>query len=73
LNGIANVPKHFTIKEKLTSTPILGYPANTDNWILDTDAIDVAIGAVLSQVDDGRETVISYGNKCCQRQRDTTA
>jgi hypothetical protein len=24
-------------------------------------------------VDDGRETVISYGNKCCQRQRDTTA
>ncbi len=31
--------------------------------ILDTDASNIAIGAVLSQVQDGEEKVIMYGSK----------
>ena len=52
------------LKEKLVSAPILGYPdINGGQFILDTDASNDAIGAVLSQVQDGREIVISYGSR----------
>ena len=55
------------LKEKLSSPPILGKPlfendATVSPFILDTDwsAENEAIGAVLSQIQDGRETVISF-------------
>ena len=55
------------LKERLASPPILGKPlfetdASVSPFILDTDwsAENEAIGAVLSQVQDGHETVISY-------------
>jgi hypothetical protein len=34
-----------------------------DFFILDTDASNVGMGSVLSQVKDGQEKVISYYNK----------
>ena len=40
--------------------PILAYPNATDIFILDTDASGTAMGAVLSQLQDGDEKVISY-------------
>ena len=40
----------FTLlKEKLTTSPILAYPSVDKSFILDTDASDTAMGAVLSQ------------------------
>ena len=51
------------IKEALCTTPILAYPTRTDKFVLDTDASKLAIGAVLSQVQNGVERVIAYGSK----------
>ena len=54
-----------TMKQKLTSSPILAFPdfKSSEPFILDTDWSGDAncIGAVLSQVQDGQERVISYG------------
>jgi hypothetical protein len=36
-------------------------------FILDTDASDYAIGAVLSKVKDGKERVIAYGSRCLDK------
>ena len=54
-----------TLKEKLSSPPILGYPdfEGGGEFIIDVDASDVAAGAVLSQVQDGQEKVLAYGHK----------
>lgn len=52
-----------TLKKQLTSTPILGYPLPEGKFILDTDASNVGIGAVLSQLQDGRERVLGYFSK----------
>ena len=51
------------LKEKLISASILGYPRPGGKFILDTDASQCAIGAVLSQEQDGREVVIAYGSR----------
>ena len=53
------------LKTALTSAPILGYPSaeKEDEFVLDTDASNCHIGAVLSQRQDGVEKVIAYGSK----------
>ena len=51
------------LKKRLTTAPILGYPHPDRTFVLDTDASDFGIGAVLSQVVDGREVVIAYGSR----------
>jgi len=56
-----------TLKEKLTTAPVLGMPENTGQYILDTDASDVGLGAVLSQVQDGEERVIAYASRTLQK------
>lgn len=54
-----------TLKKKLMSAPILAYPSTdvADRFILDTDASERGIGAVLSQQQDGVERVIAYASK----------
>ena len=53
-----------TLRSKLTTTPVLAYPDFNQQFILDTDASNAAIGAVLSQIgDDGQEHVIAYGSR----------
>ena len=51
-----------TLKKALTSQPVLALPNSTDPFILDTDASNSGIGAVLSQVQNGKERVIAYGS-----------
>ncbi|CAC5366083.1 unnamed protein product [Mytilus coruscus] len=56
------------LKNKLMSAPILAFPqVGGNNFILDTDASAYAIGAVLSQVQDGKERVIAYGSRCLDK------
>ncbi|MES9883854.1 MAG: RNase H-like domain-containing protein, partial [Sedimenticola sp.] len=53
-----------TLKQKLTSPPILGFPDMHREFIVSTDASGTAIGYVLGQVaEDGLETLISYGGR----------
>lgn len=55
--------KVFTkLKESFSSPDILAYPLDEGDYILDTDASDMAIGGVLSQIQNGTEKVIAYGH-----------
>ncbi|CAC5398863.1 unnamed protein product [Mytilus coruscus] len=51
------------IKDLLMTAPIVAYPADHGEYILDNDACDTGIGAVLSQVQEGQEKVIAYGSR----------
>ncbi|GFX23532.1 retrovirus-related Pol polyprotein from transposon 17.6 [Trichonephila clavipes] len=55
------------LKEALTSSPILIYPQPDKPFILDTDASNESVGAVLSQEIDGQERVVSYWSKCLSK------
>ncbi|KAK3102361.1 hypothetical protein FSP39_010822 [Pinctada imbricata] len=48
------------LKQRLCTSPILAYPIPGLPFILDTDASHAAVGAVLSQVQEDAERVISY-------------
>jgi len=48
------------LKQTLTSSPILSLPKEKGELVLDTDASNFGIGAVLSQEQDGVEKIISY-------------
>ena len=50
------------LKEAITEAPLVVYPKEGGGFVLDTDASDKAYGAVLSQVQDGKERVVAYGN-----------
>ena len=52
-----------TLKGDLCSPPVLAFPDFSQPFILDTDASGTAIGAVLSQVQDGKERVIAYASR----------
>ena len=54
------------LKTALTSPPLLAMPRDDDQFILDTDASDRSIGAVLSQMQDGKERVIAYASRVLQ-------
>ena len=51
------------LKTLLTTSPILAMPLDVGRFILDTDACDVSIGAVLSQEQNGVERVIAYSSR----------
>ncbi|GFS87289.1 retrovirus-related Pol polyprotein from transposon 297 [Trichonephila clavipes] len=55
------------LKEALTSSPILIYPQPDKPFILDTDASNESVGAVLSQEIDGHERVVAYWSKCLSK------
>jgi len=52
-----------SLKSALTTAPVLGYPRDEGTFVLDTDASLYGVGAVLSQVQDGEERVLSYVSK----------
>lgn len=51
------------LKEALTSAPVLAMPDDESPWLLDTDASNSAIGAVLSQMQNGVERVVAYASR----------
>ena len=50
--------------QRLVSSPTLAFPDYSKPFLLDTDASDSGIGAVLSQIqDDGTECVVAYASR----------
>ena len=57
-----------SIKRKLMNAPILSFPQLDEPFILDTDdASDRGLGAVLSQVQVGKERVIAYAARALSK------
>ncbi|GFU48754.1 retrovirus-related Pol polyprotein from transposon opus [Nephila pilipes] len=52
-----------SLKQVLTSSPVLTYPRTDEDFTLDTDASNEGIGAVLSQKIGNEECVIAYFSK----------
>ena len=52
-----------TLRDRMTTAPILSYPQQDCHFILDTDASGFGMGAVLSQLQDGEERVLAYFSK----------
>ena len=53
-----------TLRSHLCSAPVLAYPDWSRPFLLQTDASDVALGAVLAQVnDDGVEQPVAYASR----------
>ncbi len=52
-----------TLKARLSSAPIVAFPRSPNTFVLDTDASEQGIGAVLFQNQDGVECVIAYGSR----------
>ena len=55
------------LKAKLVGPDITAFPCDAGTFILDTDACDVGIGAVLSQVQDSVERVIAHASRSLNR------
>ena len=55
------------LKAQLVTSPVLAMPRDKGQFILDTDASNWAVGAVLSQVQDGIERVIAYSSRVLSR------
>ena len=53
----------FQPKSKLITAPILAHPDFSISFILDVDACDQSIGAVISQKIDGEEHAIAYASR----------
>ena len=51
------------LKQLLEQAPVLAHPRKEGSFILDTDASNEGIGAVLSQVQDDEEKVIAFASK----------
>ena len=52
-----------SLKKHLSSTPSLAFPDVKESFILYTDASLTAMGAVLAQIQDGKERDICYASK----------
>ena len=51
------------IKRVLTTAPVLGFADYQQPFIVETDASDLGLGAVLNQVQDGRTRIIAYASR----------
>jgi len=51
------------LKSKLSNTPVLAFPDFKVQFILTTDASTVGLGAVLSQVQESTERLISFASR----------
>jgi len=64
-----------SLKRCLITAPILSLPTDDGCYVLDTDASNVGLGAILSQVQDGDEKVNAYASRTLsksERKYDTT-
>ena len=50
----------YTLRESLIHAPILAFPTETGQYILDTDTSNFGLGGDLSQIQDDVERVVAY-------------
>ena len=50
----------YTLRDSLIHAPILAFPTETGQYILDTDASNFGLGGVLSQMQGDVERVVAY-------------
>ena len=50
----------YALRDSLIHAPILAFPTETGQYILDTDASNFGLGGVLSQIQDDVERVVAY-------------
>jgi hypothetical protein len=55
------------LKDKLMAATILSSPRDEGDYVLDTDATQTGLGAVLQQLQDGDLKVIAYASRCLSR------
>src|SRR6218665_2897067 len=53
------------LKDRMTEAPVLAMPLGEGEYVLYTYASGESIGAVLSQIQQGREHVICYRSRVC--------
>jgi len=58
------------LKQRLPQAPILAFPDFTKTFVLDTDASNDGIGAVLSKKNDGRETVVAHASRVLSKAKE---
>ena len=63
--GPTQIKAFDTLKEKLTSSPVLILPDYTQEFILATDASDIGLGGVLMQERNGAPQPIAYASRLC--------
>ena len=72
LNWTEDCQKSFdALRQAMMTPPILSYPVDGIEFILDTDASNVAVGAVLSQETKGQEHVIAYMSKALNKHEES--
>lgn len=52
-----------TLKTKLATAPVLALPCDDAHTILDVDASDTGLGAVLSNIINGEERPVAYASR----------
>ena len=62
--GTAQEEAFNRLKHLLSSAPVMAHPNPDEEFIVDTDASNVGIGGVLSQIVDGEERVVAYASRC---------
>ena len=50
----------YTLRDSLIHAPILAFPTETGQYILDTDASNFGLGGVLSQIQGDVERMVAY-------------
>ncbi|KAI5725816.1 hypothetical protein M8J77_020471 [Diaphorina citri] len=55
------------LKRELSQAPVLHYPVPGKPFVLDTDASNTGIGAVLSQINNGSETPVAYFSRALSK------
>jgi hypothetical protein len=51
------------LKKKLSQAPVLALPRDDAQTVLDVDACDTGVGAVLSHIINGEERPIAYASR----------
>ena len=55
------------LKKFLTSPPLLAMPRDEGDWVVECDASSKSLGAVCSQMQDGRLRVVEYASRTLSR------
>lgn len=61
--GEAQNHSFHSLRQAMFQPAVLAFPKSDGLFILDTDASDYSLGAELSQVQNGKEVLISYASK----------